>query len=488
MVALPLDGMARNSDMSRSRTKKRCCVVAGACVAAVGTPALAELTAAEAAAAFVSAAAAAGYEVESSSTVQGEGTLSLQSVRIGEADEPFGTELEPAWIRFSERPDGSVAISVPESIPVEGAESLASGAFDRISTSGLESVLRREGGIWEIVIAANKIAAIGSGATQRFENDIGGLEFRMTLPDADSSAPVTTSGSFARFGINESDLANGTVFGVLVDGAEWDATIQLAEDRRPGDEGLQSMELSAGFGPVAAWQSVQSRDMLRYSSAGSELSLRMDAPWEVSAAWNEREQAVTVAGLGGVTVASSKYALDSRPARNGSRLVSTLRSDVDGIFFDEATRRASDVVRRLPQDPASLRSDVSLTIPGDLMQSGSRATPRSGAHRIDIQEIVLSWAGASLTASGEIRMSVDYDSDEDPEFQALNVDVRADGVLSLLSKLSSAGVLSREEAAIASTLLSTYGQRIPGERDSLLFRFEARPGLPPLLNGRPLPN
>lgn len=468
--------------------KKRWCVVAAACAAAVGTPALAELTAAEAAAAFVSAAASAGYEVESSSTVQGDGTLSMQFVRVGDADELFGTAIEPAWIRFSERPDGSVAISLPESIPVAGAGSAASGAFDRISTAGLESVLRREGGIWEIVIAVDKIAAIGSGTAQRFEYDIGDLEFRMTLPDADTSAPVTTSGSFARFGINESDLADGTVFGLLVDGAEWDATIQLAEDRRLGDEGLQSMELSAGFGPVNGWQSVQSRDMLRYSSAGSELSLKMDAPWEISAAWNEKEQAVTAAGLGGVTVASSKYAVESRPARNGTRLVSTLRSDVDGISFDETTRRVSDVVGRLPREPAALRSDVSLTIPADLMQSGSRATPRSGVHRIDMQEIVLSWAGASLTASGEIRMSVDYDSDEDPEFQALNVDVRADGVLSLLSRLNAAGALSREEAAIAGTLLSTYGQRMPGERDSLLFRFEARPGSPPLLNGRPLPN
>ena len=468
--------------------KKRCCVVVAACAVAIGKPALAELTAAEAAVAFVSAAASAGYEVESSSTVQGEGTLSLQSVRIGEADEPFGTAFELAWIRFSERPDGSVAISVPESIPVADGGSAASGAFDRISTSGLESVLRREGGIWEIVITADKIAAIGSEATRRFENDIGDLEFRMTLPDADASAPVTMSGSFARLGINESDLANGTAFRLLVDGAEWGAMIQLAEDRRLGDEGLQSMELSAELGPIAARQSVESRDMLRYSSAGSELSLKMDDPWEVSAAWNEKEQAITVAGLGGITVASSKYALDSRPARNGTRLVSTLRSDVDGISFDEATRRVSDVVGRLPREPAALRSDVSLTIPADLIQSGSQATPRSGAHGIDIQEIVLSWAGASLTASGEIRMSVDYDSDEDPEFQALNVDVRADGVLSLLSKLSSAGALSREEAAIASTVLSTYGQRIPGERDSLLFRFEARPGSPPLLNGRPLPN
>ena len=468
--------------------KTRWCVVAAACAAAVGTPALAELTAAEAAAAFVSAAASAGYEVESGSTVQGERTLSLQSVRIGDADEPFGTAIEPAWIRFSERPDGSVAISLPESMPVAGAGSAAYGAFDRISAAGLESVLRREGGIWEIVIAADKIAAIGSGTAQRFEYDIGDLEFRMTLPDADTLAPVTTSGSFARFGINEFDLADGTEFGLLVEGAGWDAAIQLAEDRRLGDEGLQSMELSAAFGPVDGWQSVQSRNMLRYSSAGAELSLKMDDPWEVSAAWNEKGQAIAVSGLGGITVASSKYALDFKPARNGTRLVSTFKSDVNGIAFDEATRSASAVAGRLPREPAALRSDVSLTIPADLMQSGSRATPRGGVHRIDIQEIVLSWAGASLTASGEFRMSVDYDSDEDPEFRALNLDVRADGVLSLLSKLSAAGALSREEAAIASTLLSTYGQRMPGERDSLLFRFEARPGLPPLLNGRPLPN
>ena len=468
--------------------KKRFCVVAAACATAVGTPALAELTAAEAAAAFVSAAASAGYEIESGSTVQGAGTLTLQSVRIVDAYEPFGAAVEPAWIRFSERPDGSVAISVPESIPITGAGSAASGAFDRISTSGLESALRREGGIWEIAIAADKIAAIGSGTTQRFENEIRGLEFRMTLPDADSSAPVTTSGSFARFGLSESDSANGTALRLLVEGAEWNAAIQLAEDRRLGDEGIQSMELSAGFGPVSAWRSVEFRDTLLYNSAGTELSLKMDAPWEVSAAWNDKEQAIEVAGLGGVTVASSEYSMDFRPARNGTRLVGTLKSDVDGISLDEATRRASAVAGRLPREPAALRSDVSLTIPADLMQSGSRATPRSGVHGIDIREIVLSWAGASLTASGEIRMSVDYDSDEDSELRSVNLDVRADGVLSLLSELSRAGALSREEAAVASAVLSTYGQRIPGERDSLLFRFEARPGSPPLLNGRPLPN
>lgn len=468
--------------------KKRLCAVAAACVAAAGTPALAELTAAEAAAAFVSAAASAGYEIESGSTVQGAGTLTLQSVRIVDAYEPFGTAVEPAWIRFSERPDGSVAISFPESIPVTGAGSAASGATDRISTSGLETVLRREGGIWEIDVAADKIAAIGSGTAQRFENEIGDLEFRMTLPDADSAAPVTTSGSFARFGLSESDSANGTALGLVVEGAEWNATIQLAEDRRLGDEGLQSMDMSAGFGPVAAWRSDEFRDMLRYSSAGTEISLRMDDPWEVSAAWNDRKQAIAVAGLGGVTVASSKYSLNTRPARNGTRLVSRLRSDVDSISLDEATRRASAVAGRLPREPAALRSDVSLAIPADLMQSGSRATPRSGVHGIDIREIVLSWAGASLTASGEIRMSVNYDSDEESELRSVNVDVRADGVLSLLSELSEAGALSREEAAVASAVLSTYGQRIPGERDSLLFRFEAGPGSPPLLNGRPLPN
>lgn len=465
--------------------KKRYCVVAAACAAAVGTPALAELTAAEAAAAFMSAAAWAEYEVESSSTVQGDGTLSLRSVRIGDADEPFGTAFEPAWIRFSERPNGSVVISVPESIPVAGA---GSGAFDRISTSGFESVLRHDRGIWEIVITAGRIAATESGTTQSFESDIEDLEFRVTFPDADSSAPVTTSGSFARFGINESDLVRGALSGLLFEGAEWDATIQLAGDSGLGNERVQSMDLSAAFGPITARESVDSRDMVRYRSAGIDLSLRMDAPWEVSAAWNEREQAIRLAELGGVTIASSNYALDFRPARNGSRLVGTFKSDVDGISFDDATRRVSEVAGRLPREPAAIHSDVRLTIPTDLMQSGSQPTPRNGTHGIDIQEIVLTWAGASLTASGEIRMNIDYDSDEDPEFRAVNVDVRADGVLSLLNKLSRAGALSREEATIASAVLSTYGQQMPGERDSFLFRFQARSGSPPMLNGRPLPN
>ena len=161
------------------------------------------------------------------------------------------------------------------------------------------------------------------------------------------------------------------------------------------------------------------------------------------------------------------------PNEDGSPSDFVYETSLRDLAIDDALWSLFDPTGQLPRDPASLTIDVTGTLDVlynmlDLERSTTSSEPPFFPETLDINEVMLSVAGAELRANGAMSFEVYGVGTPIPDGQ---VTVELDGAYGLLDKLVALGFVPPGQVAIARGMAGAVAQQVGDDqlRSELAF-------------------
>lgn len=179
-----------------------------------------------------------------------------------------------------------------------------------------------------------------------------------------------------------------------------------------------------------------------------------------------------------VELASAKIDLSMPAATADDPQTARVTARLTDLIFDDALWAMVDPGRTLPRDPAQF----SLDLEGDLLVSDppaapTEATPATPAlpgvrpQGLRVNALALNFADASLDASGAFTFTADtLTGFPDVTRPIGSLDLLLTGGATLLQRLTTAGIVSSEQAMGAQMMMGIFG--IPGDGDTLSSTIE----------------
>ena len=437
---------------------KKLVIVLVAAATVFAPPAFADVTAREVADFFLESLQSNGVTAEYANERAETDTLVLEDARLSFLQDGILIAIQPEWLKFTELGDGTVAVTIPDEIPINatgGVISAYSGTVEGsiATTSYNKVILKRTGESWLL-----------SSVAEDFTINLEEALFSRTTEIKNPRSVVEMSGAFRESG--------------------------------PDDDGFVTESIQFGFDTLEHAVRPLSPEATPYSTVlkNGEIHFSRISPRETefNLAYAEMDfKYGDVFGFGTGAVDISFEYLERSDAGDD-------KFDIDVSLEELALRDAFleilDRSGKIPRDPGSFDAKAILNFRGgwlDEFLSEDETWNEAealGIKRFLVQSVNATWGGASVDVTGDMRFKAAADAVGNMALvPAGDLHVRLDGALALLDLFVAAGAIEAADTAGLRVLIAGMGEPAADEADSYLFHLDFEPGRPLLVNGNPSP-
>lgn len=486
--------------------------VSALAVLAAAPSAFADVSAAEVWAQWQDYAARSGQTVTVDSQSAAAGTLTLSGVTFAVEGEGETAEISLDSMVLHENGDGTVSIALPASIPVQ-LTTIEDGV-----TLQMRLQLDQQG--LELTASGTAAAMVYDYAAERLTLELTDLQMG---DDGSGEAPPRVAGNLTFEGVEgasrlgsgeplpvDSALRADRVGFALDISAETEPTTvamrgELGEVVATSASLMPQMGVAASDLPAALRAGMTVSGSVTYGPAEFRMDVR--SPTDDLAAgssvdggtlgfqltksglrWNSGSQGLTVEASGSAlpvpkvafSLAETGFGLAMPLERSAAPEDVGLLLRLKSLDLDEGLWALLDPLGRLPHDPLTLVLDLTgkATLLVDLLseevQGGmvEMPAPPGLLHSLDLNELELTGAGASVTAEGAVTFDNDAPTDWDgvPAMEGA-LDITIAGATRLVDNLVAAGLMPEGQSMMAKMMLGQF-TRPTGEPDTVTTRIE----------------
>ncbi len=452
-----------------------------------------------------------GYFVNATEDMSGK-TLTVSNVELGvdipDTDQDIAIKM--GTMTFSETGDGSVIVTLPESMPMNMEFEAAPGekvvmeaainqsGFTMIVSGSLEDMKYIYGAssigmsIDKFEVSGEKSPSINalaftmndvSGTTRAFAED-GLREYDQTMKTSSMDYNIDMEGP-------ESDPGKVMMKGSIAD-MNADALVSMVEGMKGQFATDMSAALEAGFAMKGGYTFGAGQSEFAFdgpdgtmqgtsSSAGGALDVAMSK--DAGLVYGGKSTDIKISA----TVPQLPMPIDMTMAEGGFKLAMPITAGEELQDFGLAIRMIDftipdmayamiDPMGQLPRDPATIDIDVT----GKAMMFASMMDPKameSGnapgeVHQAQVNSMTLKIAGAELTGGGAFT----FDNTDKTTFPGMpapegELDLKLVGTNGLLDKLVSIGILPEQQATSVRMMMGLFA--VPGDGpDTLTSKIE----------------
>lgn len=477
---------------------------------------MADLTADEVWAAWRSAVEDFGYQIEVGGQQSSGGTLGLRDITVEYAVPPAKAQFAIERLDFVEQGGGAVAISISEALPFG-----ITGIDEQGTEIEVEAMMRHSG-----------LVAVASGdandITYEYSADSLSLGFDKFVVDGEDVEPAMTLVAEAIAGTTRSQRT----FERLIDTSSTVGAVRMAMNFTDPDNGntvnfdwqgndLQSQSasrISAGLdlsdpnwlaaggleargtimsGPTNLSMTVTGEESFSFSSANTSWNLDFDLNDDgLAYGGGGREAVYSLESpdlpVGPVTISLGQSAFEVAVPTRQSEVPLDFRFllRLQDLGISDSIWQLIDPTEMLPRTPSTLiiNTGGKLRPLADLFAPESLAAdaPPYEMHELEIDELSLSLAGASIVGNG----SFAFNNDDLVTFDGMPAPSGAvffdlNGVNTLINTLSEMGILQDEQLMGALMMLGLFARPAEGE-DHMTSEIEVRPDGSVFANGQQL--
>lgn len=455
-----------------------------------------------------------GYQVEVGNQISAGGTLTLEGVSMSLPVPNMTSRITLDWLKFSERGDGSVEITMAPDAPFALSGDSADGAVDVTAVmrqSGLTLVASGEPGdiaydynadtlslgfdkfiiegeALEPVLDLRMAGLDGSAAMKQDDmwriegkSTVGTMNMDLAFEDPDNGQAVTMS-------LSAQDISSGSRAVVPID-------VNLEDPEWMVNSGFSASGNLSVAGSAFA-MSAEGEEAFTISSQAGASDLDFDmGDGGIAYAGSTKNQVVTFVSpalpLPPLTVSLAESAFDFAmplmPTEEPADFRFVLRLLQLGL--DDMIWQMFDPSSMLPHDPADLVIDVSgkAIMPEGMMNPGGDmgGVAEPELHNLDVNEIRLSVGGAELRGNGAFT----FDNSDLDTFGGMPAPVGSIGFdlfgfNGLLDTLIAMGYLPEDQAIGARMMLGLFARPGGGGEDHLTSEIEFREGGSVFANGQ----
>jgi hypothetical protein len=491
-----------SSFIARGRTAILARSSAVAICVALGTPALADLTAQDAWGAFKSYMELTGYNVDGNETeANGKVTVTDAVLSMTLAGDMGSSTMKLNSLTFEELGNGTVRVTAPEEIPVEvGYEVEGESGTGKLvyMLGGADIIMSGDLSDYTIDLNASEVAMImdmplepGSDGLVRMDLDLGDLisTSRIVMGDV-PSYDQTASAKGATYTIDVTDPEEQTTAQIkgAVNDLSYAAKGGLPSDPMNGD---LAKALSSGLTLDGWFKFASGNTEMTVSSPEGDMALAgTTGAGTVTLLMNEdrmgfsgerADGSLTVQGAGipfpvSLTMESSAFNLAVPVGESDEAQPFDMLVKLGNFSVSDQLWGMIDPNGVMPRDPANLTLDLTGTAKlglsifdpasADLLEDGDDL---GSLESLKIKELLVSAMGAQITGNGDF--TFDNSGEEPMPIGTLNL--FATGLNALGTNLAKLGVVSQEEVMGVLFLMSSF--TTPGDTpDSVSTKIELK--------------
>ena len=389
----------------------------------LAAPAVADLTAKEAASRIQSWLAAQGGRFEADSVSEGPGGFKLKKVRIGSKEDRETVSLVLDWLNLAARDDGAVAIELPEKIVFVHGERIGSFGDRQIEIPGLGGAVAENGTGLSLTLSGPDFLAKAAGKNP-LTDDAEQQQFSLRnwrvdaeLEEGSGDAPLQlTFVAEEMKSVIAGDAVGSTAASAAEPRASFFGTTDQLFDGQYGQFGLSPTRYSLSFASAnwVAEDTVGGGPGFGLSAGPADFGYSSDADEvEVDAAVDEIAVFLVLPGrvLQAVQLSEFKAEAAAFDRRENDRVAFSLRLAVPEVVVNRDLLAAVGADRALPPDATRLLTgklvlDHTVEVPGEqgrqILDGQQMSFDAPGRASFWLHELWLEFFGIKLTGHGEI--------------------------------------------------------------------------------------